>query len=736
MKFLKDKKFPFYKQLDQMDCGPTCLRILAKFHGKSYSIDYLRTKANITKEGVSLGGIAEAAEAIGFNTIAANLDYNTLKKEAPLPCIVYWRQRHFIVVYKIRKNIIYVSDPAYGLVKYNLQDFLNGWTVKNLNNKSLGYVLLLEPTPSFYDNNIENKSTYNFKFLFSYFKPYHKYIVQLVLGLIVGSILQLVFPFLTQSLVDYGINYQNLNFIYLILIAQLMLFLSQTTVDLIRGWILLHITSRININLISDFLIKLMRLPIAFFDSKNTGDIIQRIYDHDRIQDFLSSTTLNTLFSAFNLVIFGIVLAYYNLTIFFIFFIGSMVYVGWTLLFLKKRKELDYKRFDKAAENQSSIYQLITGMQEIKINGSEKRRRWEWEAIQIKLFKVSIKSLTLSQTQNTGGQFFNELKNILITFIAAKAVLEGSLTLGMMLSVQYIIGQLNLPINNFINFIQSGQDAKISLERLAEIHSKKDEEDTDSELEKELPENKSINIKNLSFKYGGKTSPLVLNNLTFQIPEGKVTAIVGASGSGKTTLIKLLLKFYKPTNGEILIANTKLQNISTSFWRKNCGSVMQDGFLFGDTIARNITESDSVGPIDKKRLLEAVDISNIEEFISQLPSGLNSKIGNIGSNISGGQRQRILIARSVYKNPNYIFFDEATSALDANNENIIMNKLEKFYKGKTVIVVAHRLSTVKNADQIIVLDQGQLIESGTHKELTANKGIYYSLVKNQLELGN
>ncbi len=719
-----------------MDCGPTCLRMVAKYHGKAYSLDFLRKKANITREGVSMGGIAEAAEEIGFHTLAVSLDFETLDEEVPLPCIAHWRQRHFVVVYEIKKDTVYVADPAHGLVKYKKADFLEGWLGKNAGERTEGYLLLLETTPRFFENDIEEKSEYGFKFLFWYFKPYKKYIGQLFLGLLVGSLLQLIFPFLTQAVVDYGINYQNLHFIYLILAAQLMLFISQTSVDLIRGWILLHMTSRININLISDFLLKLMRLPIAFFDSKNTGDIIQRIYDHDRIQDFLSSTTLNTLFSAFNIVIFGFVLAYYDWTIFAIFFLGSFIYIGWTLLFLKKREELDYKRFDQAADNQSSIYQLISGMQEIKLNGSERRRRWEWEAIQVKLFKVSIKSLALSQTQNTGGRFFNELKNILITFVAAKSVIDGSLTLGMMLSVQYIIGQLNLPINNFITFIQTGQDAKISLERLAEIHSKEDEEVSDDTLLKELPEKKGIAVKNLGFRYGGSASPMVLDGLNFEIPEGKVTAIVGASGSGKTTLIKLLLRFYEPTAGEITVGSSKLQSLGVSFWRKNCGSVMQDGFLFSDTIARNITESDSEGVLDKKRLLHAVDVANIEDFITQLPTGFNSKVGSSGTNVSGGQKQRILIARAVYKNPNYIFLDEATSALDANNEKVIMNKLDEFYKGKTVVVVAHRLSTVKNADQIIVLDKGKMVEIGNHQELTAKRGLYYTLVKNQLELGS
>jgi len=728
------KSFPFYRQLDQMDCGPTCLRMIAKYHGRSFPIDHLREQSHITRAGVSLAGIAEAAESIGFHTLPVQLDLQTLREEVPLPCVLHWRNRHFVVLYEIRGGSYHIMDPGHGPLTYTTEQFLEGWQGKSNSQGSEGILLILEPTPLFYEHDSTEKKEYGFKFLAWYFKPHKKYLLQLFFGLFIGSLLQLVFPFLTQSVVDYGINYQNINFIYLILIAQLTLFISQTSVDLIRGWILLHVTSRININLISDFLIKLMRLPIAFFDSQNVGDIVQRIYDHDRIQDFLSSTTLNTLFSVFNILIFGAVLFYFSSTIFLIFFIGSLVYVGWTILFLKKRAVLDYKRFDQAADNQNSIYQLISGMQEIKLNGSERRRRWEWEAIQVRLFKVSMKSLALSQTQNAGGQFFNELKNILITFVAATSVINGNLTLGMMLSVQYIIGQLNLPINNFIGFIQAGQDAKISLERLAEIHEKENEEEN-SALLKELPTDKSIQINNLSFRYGGKRSPKVLKNISLKIPEGKVTAIVGASGSGKTTLLKLLLKFYEPRKGSIRVGNQDLRNLSTSFWRKNCGCVMQDGFLFGDTISRNIAESDSERKLDIKRLTDAVDTANISEFIQGLPNNYNTQIGSTGVNISGGQKQRILIARAVYKNPSFIFFDEATSALDANNEKVIMQKLQRFYQGRTVVVVAHRLSTVRKADQIIVLDKGRVVEQGKHEELTKNKGMYYSLVKNQLELG-
>lgn len=730
------KKFPFYKQFDQIDCGPTCLKMIAKHHGKSYTTEFLQTQSQLTKEGVSFSGLAEAAESIGFHSLGVYTDLATLQKEVPLPCIAHWRQQHFVVVYAVKKNKIHVADPAYGLVEYDIKDFMLGWMGRETNDSSeKGYLLLLEPTPKFYSDDGDAERTFGFKYLFRYFTPFKSHILQLAFGLLAGSLLQLIFPFLTQAVVDYGINYQNINFVYLILIAQIVLFISQTSVEVIRGWILLHVTSRVNINLISDFLIKLMRLPIAFFDSRNTGDIIQRIYDHNRIESFLSTTTLDTLFSIVNVLVFGVILAYYDIYIFLVFFFGSTLYIAWTLIFMKKRAELDYRRFDQSSENQSSLYQLISGMQEIKLNGSERRRRWEWEGIQVQLFKISIKGLSLSQVQNTGGRFLNEMKNILITFISAKAVIDGGLTLGMMLSVQYIIGQLNLPINNFISFLQTGQDAKLSLERLSEIHTKKEEEDMSDESLSELPEEHSIKFNKVSFSYAGTNGSKVLDNLSFEIPQGKVTAIVGASGSGKTTLIKLLLKFYEPTEGTIGVGNVGLEDLKTSFWRKQCGTVMQDGFLFGDTIARNITESDSESAVDKKRLANATKLANLSSFVSNSSSGYHTKVGASGVNISGGQHQRILIARAVYKNPKYLFFDEATSALDANNEKAIMKNLDEFYKGRTVVVVAHRLSTVKNADQILVLDKGRIIERGTHDELARRKEAYYTLVKNQLELG-
>ncbi len=733
------KKFPFYKQLDQMDCGPTCLRMIAKHYGRSYSVQYLREQSHITREGVSMLGISEAAEEIGMHTLAVSVNYDVLRDEVPLPCIAHWRQRHFVVVYHVTKTHVYVSDPAFGRMKYTKQKFLNGWlSDRNKREDQEGLLLLMETTPAFYEKkgHKRRKTKQGLKFLLPYFRPFKSYIVQLLLGLLTGSLLQLVFPFLTQAVVDYGINYQNINFVYLILVAQLMLFFSQATVGIIRSWLLLHMGSRINISIIADFLIKMMKLPIHFFDTKTTGDLMQRIEDNHRVERFLSSVSLNVIFSFFNLIVFGAVLAYYNVKFFVIFLIGSAIYIIWVLFFMKKRAELDYKRFDEQADNSSNIIQLLTGMPEIKLNNSERRRRWEWEEIQVKLFKISVKGLALDQYQGSGANFINELKNILITFFAAKSVIDGEITLGMMLSIQYIIGQLNAPINEFIGFIRNGQDARLSLERLGEIHDMEEEETPDKEFVTILPENKDIHItQNMSFRYSGSGSPLVLQDLDMHIPEGKVTAVVGVSGSGKTTLIKLLLKFYDPTEGKIMIGGMDLANISPRRWRERCGAVMQDGYIFGDTIAKNITESDREGRIDKKKLLKAVQIANIEEYIESLPLGYNTKIGMSGINLSGGQKQRILIARAVYKDPEYIFFDEATSSLDANNERIIMQNLEEFYKGRTVLIIAHRLSTVKNADQIVVLDGGKIVESGNHAELTAAKGAYYQLVKNQLELG-
>jgi len=719
-----------------MDCGPACLRIVAKHYGKTYSLQNLREKSRITREGVSLLGISDAAEEIGMRTIGVSITFEQLQKEAVLPCIVHWGQNHFVVVYKISKkgDTIYISDPAEGLLKYTKNEFLNKWLSTKKNGEEKGIALLLDPTPDFYETEDDKQDKTKFKYLFSYLKPHKKLVIQLFLGLLTGSLLQLIFPFLTQSVVDFGISNQNIGFIYLVFIAQITLYIGKTAVDFIRSWILLHISTRVNIALISDFLIKLMKLPISFFDKKMTGDILQRINDHTRIENFLTSTSLSIIFALVNLIVFGLVLLFYSIKIFIIFLVGSFLYGLWIWFFMKKRRVLDYKRFSQLSDNQSNVIQLITGMQEIKLHNAERQKRWEWERIQARLFKINVKSLALNQYQQVGSVFLNETKNIFISFVAATSVIHGDMTLGMMLAVQYIIGQLNSPVEQMINFMRSAQDAKISLERLGEIHLKDDEEKPDDTKISELPEKRDIFIKKVFFSYSGSKYDYVLKNINLKIPDKKITAIVGTSGSGKTTLLKLLLGFYPPGKGEIAVGNIRLRNLNIKTWRNKCGTVMQDGFIFSDSIAKNIAVSDET--VDKEKLLHAVKIANIQDFIESLPLSYNTKIGQQGIGLSQGQKQRILIARAVYKNPEFIFFDEATNALDANNEKIIMDNLEHFFKGKTAIVVAHRLSTVKNADKIVVLENGKLIEEGTHQELIKKKGAYYKLVKNQLELGD
>lgn len=717
-----------------MDCGPTCLRMIAKHFGKSYTLAYLREKAQATRQGVSLLAISDAAEYIGFKTIGVSISFQQLVDEAPLPAIVHWKQNHFVVVYEIsKKGIVHVADPAFGLLEFTKEEFEKAWISNKNNDNSMGIALLFETTPKFFELKGEKSDRTKITFLFKYLTPHRKFIVQLFVGMLLGSMLQLIFPFLTQSVVDIGIGTQNLGFVTLILIAQLVLAASQMTVDFLRNWILLHISTRININLISDFLIKLMKLPIGFFDSKLIGDIMQRIGDHSRIQDFLTGTSLTTLFSIVNLIVFSAVLAWYNITILGVFLFGNLLYIIWILLFMKRRRELDFKRFAIAADNQSSLIQIITGMQEIKLNNCEKQKRWGWERLQVSQFKISIKSLALGQYQQLGSLFLSQSTSIFVSFLAARAVIQGEMTLGMMMAVTYIIGQISSPINQMIGFIQSLQDAKISLERLGEIHNKEDEEPEELNRVTLLPENRSINVKNLAFRYDGMYEK-VLDDISFEIPEGKITAIVGSSGSGKTTLIKLLLGFYKFEKGEIKIGDLSLEHINGSFWRSKCGVVMQDGFIFSESIAQNIAPGDE--NIDRTKLLHSVKIANIREFIESLPLGYNTKIGQEGSGISQGQKQRILISRAIYKEPEFIFLDEATNALDAKNEKVIMENLNEFFKGRTVVIVAHRLSTVKNADQIIVLEKGKIIEKGTHEELVNLKGAYYELVKNQLELGN
>ncbi len=729
-----NNRFPNFIQPDLKDCGPTCLRIVSKFYGKSLSLQHLRTLSETTREGSSLLGLSDAADKIGFRSVGIQTNFETFKRDVPLPCIIHWNNQHFVVVYKIKRDIISISDPAYGLITYTTQDFIRNWVGENANEHTEeGIALLLEPTPAFYETEWDiPESRASFSFLLRYVLQYKSLLLQLSLGLFTASLLSLIFPFLTQSIVDIGIQNQDLNFIYLVLLAQVFLFIGRSSIELIRGWIFLHLSTRLNISILSDFFIKLMKLPISFFDTRMTGDIMQRINDHHRIEQLLTNSSLNTLFSLVNLFIFSIVLLSYDYRLFAIYFIGATLYICWITFFLKKRKELDYKRFSQVAQEQSTVIELINGMQEIKMHNAEKQKRWGWEFLQVKLFKLRVKTLSLEQWQGVGGNFINQIKDILVSFLSAKLVLSGDLSLGMMLAVQYIIGQLNSPLLQLVDFIRQAQDARISLERLGEIHDRQDEAPAEQEYINELPA-QDIRVENLSFRYPG-ADQYVFEELSLTIPFRKTTAIVGTSGSGKTTLLKLLLKFYEPLSGDIKMGNTSLRHISPKALRDHCGVVMQEGYIFNDSIAGNIAVGNDY--IDKNKLRKAVQIANIRDFIESLPLSYNTKIGNEGVGMSGGQKQRLFIARAVYKSPEYIFFDEATSALDANNEKVIMENLQQFFRGKTAVVIAHRLSTVKNADKIIVLDRGRLVEEGTHTELVALKGAYYHLVKNQLELGN
>ena len=725
-------------QSDSMMCGITCLQMVCKHFGREVSLRTLSKLCVATSEGVSMLGVNEAANKLGLRTMCARTDFDTLSK-ATLPCVLHWNQNHFVVLYKVRKGrIFYVADPGKGLVKYNLEEFGKHWVSTASQGEEKGIAMFLEPTLEFYSHKVDNEeedgSPRSFQFLFGYIKQYRKYFGQIVLGLLVGSLLQLILPFLTQSIVDVGIKNQNIGFIWLILLGQLMLTISRTAIDFIRRWLLLHISLRINISLVSDFFIKLLKLPMSFFDTKLMGDLMQRMGDHSRVNSFLTQQTLSIVFSLFTFVVFSIVLLSYNWLVFAIFMLGSLLYGGWLALFLRRRKVLDYELFEQQAINNNKTYEFITSMQEIKLQDCEQRRRWEWEDVQADLFGVQMKSLKLQQTQEAGSIFINELKNIVITVVAATAVIHGQLTLGMMLAVQYIIGQLNSPVEQLMSFFYSVQDVKISLERINEIH-RMDDENGKQGLETSVKEeDKGIDLENVNFKYDPHALKTIIDNVSLTIPKGKVTAIVGASGSGKTTLIKLMLGYYPVLGGQINIGGTDVNTLNKKWWRRQCGVVMQDGVIFSESIARNIAVDDK--EIDKQRLQTAAEIACIHNYVMGLPLKYNTKIGRDGVGLSQGQKQRILIARAVYKNPDYIFLDEATNSLDANNERMIVEYLDEFYKGKTVVIVAHRLSTVKNADQIVVLDKGKVVEIGNHEELTAKRSAYYNLVKNQLELGN
>ncbi len=742
--------FPHYRQLDSMDCGPTCLKMVSRFYGKTLDLHTLREQCFITKRGVSLLGISDAAENIGFRTLGVKLTWQQLKEEANLPCIVHWNQNHFVVVHKIKQKStrkftrrlsrdnsstrVAVSDPGHGLLEYTEEQFLNSWISAKKAGEGKGIALLLEPTPQFYEEHSDERKKIKFVSLLNYLRPYKAQLVQLVFSMATAMVIGLLFPFLTQSIVDSGIAQSDLAFIWAVLLGQLVLSFGQLANESLRNWIMLHVTARVSISIISDYLTKLMKLPMSFFDSRLTGDITQRISDHDRIQTFLTSSLVTIVFSLLTFVVYSGIIAIYKAKIFFIFIAGTIAYVMWVAFFMRFRREIDHKNFQYNAMNQSGIFHLVQGMQEIKLNNCEKQKRWEWETIQARLFKISVKGLLLKQNQQIGGVFIDQTKNILVSFVTAQAVISGEMTLGMMMAVQFIIGQLNAPIQQFITFAQSAQDAKMSFERLQEVHGMAEEENSSEQKQSEVPAGKDIVFDRIHFKFPGPGSDEVLSNISLTIPANKVTAIVGESGSGKTTLIKLVLGFYLPTSGSIRLDKTPLSHYRFGEWRRKCGVVLQDGYLFSDTIAKNLAV-DGERP-DYERMESAIHFSCLKEFVESIPMGYNAKVGNDGQGVSSGQKQRLLIARAIYKDPNYLFFDEATNALDASNERTLLENLNDFCKSRTVVFVAHRLSTVKRADQIVVLKNGRIQEIGKHDDLVAAKGHYYHLVKDQLDIGN
>ena len=725
------KSFRYFEQLGLMDCGPACLQMIAFHFGSYYSQEELREAMNITRNGVSFNDICIAAEKIGLKATPAKISIEQVSIEGAFPCVLHWNSGHFVVLYDVKKaknkTTYLIADPSHGKIKVEEDIFINSWLKKD----GMGFAVLFAPTDNIIYNSNKLSILATYRFLNKYFQPFKGVVLTLLLGLLLIGGINIALPFMTQAIVDIGIGTGNLSFIHLILISQLGLYLGLLVLETVRGMTLLQISSRISISIISDFLEKLMKLPMVFFDTKHIGDISQRVNDHQRIEDFLTGTSMKMIFSIFNMVVFSTILMFYNYIFLLIFLLGSILGLCWSFLFLKKRKDLDYKKFQNMSESQASIYEIISGMQEIKLNNCEKDRVSSWQNVQIKLFNLNIKSLSLEQTQYAGFSLIMQLKNLFISFFSATLVLDHQLSLGAMLSISFIMGQMNAPIEHLVEFIRQIQDTKISVDRLNEIHDK-DNEETEKLIHQNYSFNNDINFHQVAFKYGGAGSPMVLHDLTFSIPAGKITAIVGSSGSGKSTLLKLLLKFYKVAEGSINFGEVNLNDISPSYWRSICGTVMQDGYIFSDTIEKNIALNDT--EIDKEKLDFALYVSNLQHFVKKLPFGLKTKIGNTGTGLSGGQKQRILIARAVYKNPQILLFDEATSSLDSTNEKVIMNRLNEFFQGKTVLIVAHRLSTVKNADQIIVLDEGAIVEVGNHTSLTKAKGFYFNLVHNQLEI--
>ncbi|MCQ2268555.1 MAG: peptidase domain-containing ABC transporter [Bacteroidaceae bacterium] len=723
--------FPFVPQHDSMQCGIACLNMVCRYYGRRYSMSTLSRYCHATKEGVSLLGISQAAESLGMETMGLKVTLSELSKLQP-PCILHWNQNHFVVFYgKSSRGRFRIADPGKGKLTYNEEEMIHYWLGGLAS--ATGIAMILKPTKYFYEHrDRETMESHSFLFLFDRFLHYKKEFAYILFCSSVASGLQLVLPFLTQAIVDKGITHHNLSIIYIILLGQLCLTIGKTAADFTRNHVVLHVGLKIDITLVSDFFIKLLLLPMYFFDVKLLGDLQQRIRDHDRVKSFLTNQLLSAVFSSISFIVFGVVLLKYSQIIFAVFLTGTLLYGIWLMLLLKKRRTLDLLNFEQLAENNNKTYQFLTSMQEIKLQGCENRRRLEWVNIQENLYKISMRMLSLQQKQEAGSILINESKNIVTTVIAAAAVIHGEMTLGMMLAIQYIIGQLNSPVSLLVQFIYSLQDVQISLERINEIKNM-EEEDINSDAYVEYGADcHDIVVKNVHFKYDPHSPIEILKGVSLTIPHNRMTAIVGASGSGKTTLLKLLLGYYPTNKGDIILAGCNLQDYKMKWWRSRCGVVMQDGIIFSESIARNIAVDD--GEIDTTRLKKSAQIACIDEFVQTLPLKYETKVGKDGMGLSKGQQQRVLIARAVYKNPDFIILDEATNSLDANNEQTIVDNLSEYYKGRTVIIIAHRLSTVRYADKIVVMESGKIVEIGTHESLIKQKGYYHKLVRNQLDI--
>lgn len=720
----------FQQQHDIKDCGAACLTMIAQYHGQKYSFNEIKKLVPLKKTGVSLKGIQVGANYIGLDSMPIECAVNELSNRM-CPCILHWNQKHFVVLYKVidkhTKHTYVIADPNHGIIRLNDIKFVSHWC----SNNNKGIALLLSPTDAFFEQLPQPDRNSSLSDLLSFARPHKKLLLHLLLCMLIGCVLSLIFPFLTQSLIDYGVNNHSVSIVTKILLAEIFVFAGSMFANILRNWIVLYIGARINITIISNFILKLISLPISFFSLKQKGDLYQRIQDHNKIEEFLSNQSLSALFSVFSFVAYSLVLLHYNLTLLATYYGISTFAIIWSSYFFKYTECLDYTYFNIRSKSNDIVMEIIDGMQEVKLNALEEYETEKWEKNQLELFKANNHALRIEQLQLQGYQFINQLKNIIIIYLSAKGVIAENITLGTMLSISYIIGQLDAPLQDIIITLRSWQSAKISMERLLEIQKEQPEErSSDIKMLNYNERVAPICLKNMSFRYD-IDSPFALSNICLNIPYGKTTAIVGASGSGKTTLIKLILKFYKPTSGQILINNIDAVNISAKKWRAQCGIVMQDGFIFSDTIAQNIACEST---IDYNKLNEVVDLAQIRDYIESLPLRFNTIIGATGKELSGGQKQRILIARALYKNPNFVFLDEATSSLDSNNERRVYQNFQRFFKTKTVVVAAHRLSTVKNANQIVVLSHGKIVETGTHDELIRNKSTYYNLVREQLEL--